>query len=140
MAIDYGERRLGLALCDEACILATPYRTIDTRQETDPVAAITETVGDENIGLILIGYPLHLDGRVSEKAVAVDAFIRKLSDALPGMKIDRADEAYTSVQAAGFLAQRKKNRRKRPDKAAIDRLAAAILLQEYLDENPGLSL
>ena len=135
LAVDFGERRLGIALSDPANILASPYCTLDTRKDGDPVEAIARIAFQESAGLVLVGIPLDADGGMSEKAGAVEAFAGRLARALPGLKIEKADERYTSVEAKGYLMQRK--RKKRRDKKIIDRMAAAVLLQDYLDERKG---
>jgi putative holliday junction resolvase len=134
LAVDYGERRVGLALSDPACILATPLATLDTRLVSDPVEAIAERVQENDVGLLVIGYPLHLDGRVSEKAKAVECFAGRIRARLPNIKVELTDERYSSVEAKDLLRLRKP--KKRGGKRSVDRFAAAILLQEYLDEHP----
>ena len=132
LAVDFGERRLGIALSDPAGILASPYCTLDTRKDGDPVRAVARIADKESAGVIVVGMPLHADGAVSPMALKVEAFITRLSAALPGARIERADERYTSAEAEGHLMLRK--RKKRRDKGAVDRMAAAVLLQDYLDE------
>ncbi|MFH0922232.1 MAG: Holliday junction resolvase RuvX [Fibrobacterota bacterium] len=131
MAVDFGERRIGIALSDPGRILATPWGTIDTRKHPDPAETIARLVRENDAGLIVVGYPLHLDGRISEKAMAVDAFIEKLKARVPGVPVERTDERYSSVEAQGVLMSKKRNKHR--DKEAVDRIAAALFLQEYLD-------
>jgi len=135
VAVDFGERRIGIAISDPNRILATPWGTLDTRKTPDPFAAIAALVNESGADRILVGYPLHLDGRVSEKAKTVDAFIARLAERVPGVPVERADERYSSVEAAGVIRRKKKT--KRGGKEAVDRIAAAIILQEYLDGHPG---
>lgn len=135
LAVDFGERRLGIALSDPANILASPYCTLDTRKDGDPVESIARIAFQESVGLVLVGIPLDADGGMGEKAKVVEAFTGRLAEALPGLKIEKADERYTTAEAKGFLMQRK--RKKRTDKKIIDRMAAAVLLQDYLDERKG---
>lgn len=117
-------------------ILASPFATLDTRtiQGTLP-DKIADIVEENDIGSIVVGYPLHLDGRISEKAHAVDAFINMLHTRLPEIPIIKADERYSSVEAEKMIrATAKKNRF---DKSAIDRYAAAVVLQDFLNEQAG---
>lgn len=132
LAVDYGERRTGLALSDPSNILASPFRTLDSKTDGPPAQNIARIAVEEEVGLVLVGYPLHSDGSVGAMAAAVDRFIGELTELMPGMRIEKADEGYTSSEAEGLLMQRKRSRR--GDKKSVDRMAAAILLQDYLND------
>ncbi len=135
LAIDYGERRIGLALSDPSNILATPFTTLDTRIIKSPVEQIAVIAEENEVDTIVVGYPIHLDGRKSEKALAVDLFVENLKKRMPHITFDLTDERYSSVEAGKMLKTKK--RKKRFDKQAIDRYAAAVFLQEYLNEHSG---
>ena len=135
LAVDFGERRIGLALSDPLSIIARPYRTLDTRETPDPFKAIADIVRLENAGRVLVGYPYRLNGSAGTKAGAVDRFIARLETVLGDVPVERVDERYSSVEAQEIL--NKKNRKRRGGKAAIDRFAAAVFLQDYLNERAG---
>jgi len=142
LGIDFGERRIGIALSDPDRFLATGYTTLDRREHPDILSALAKIIDEESVGHIVVGYPLRTDGKVSpgDKTEAVDAFISSLESRFT-LPVDREDEAFTSSLAQDSLRQRggskaggKANRKKRQqDKAAIDRVAACFILQDWLD-------
>jgi putative Holliday junction resolvase len=135
LAVDFGERRIGLALSDPLAIVARPYRTLDTRETPDPFKAIADIVRLENAGRVLVGYPYRLNGSAGTKAKAVDRFIDRLEAVLGNVPVERVDERYSSVEAQEILNKRKQKRR--GNKADVDRFAAAVFLQDYLNERTG---
>ena len=138
LAVDFGERRMGLAVSDPSYIIARPYCTLDTLKDKNPIEAIKRIVKKEDVGLIIVGYPYHTNGSISEKARVVDDFIKKLKTKLSRIPIKRTDERYSSVEAKEILG--KKKGKKISDKKAIDRIAAAVFLQDYLNEHQGIKL
>lgn len=134
LGIDFGERRIGLAVSDSNGILATPLDTIDTRKQKDPFAVIKEYVDEYSAEAIVIGYPLHTNGIAGEKVAVVELFIEQLTKRCTDVKIVRQDERYSSSDAQDLIRRAgKKHGRKPIDKNLIDRMAAAIILQEYID-------
>jgi len=132
LSIDFGERRIGIALSDTERIIASPLTTLDTRQTGNPIEAIAHLCQEHEVGLIVVGYPLHLDGHAGEKAAVVDQFIETLKTATPSIPIEKVDERYSSLEAHALLKGRKR-KKGRTDKNMIDRVAAALFLQEYLN-------
>ena len=131
LGIDYGERRIGLALTDELLIMAKPFIVIDAKEE-DPVEKITSLIREKNICLVIIGNPIHLSGEESELSLKVKEFVKELQKKLPdGVEIVLYDERFTSRMAERMLANRGIDLRK--NKKEIDLYAATFLLQEYLD-------
>ncbi len=135
-AVDLGRRRIGLAVSDPSGALATPWRTIDGRGPLETVVTrldktLTELVesGDGLAGLV-IGVPVHLDGRPHDGAARVRQVAAALANRL-GLPVTLQDERLTSVEAEQRLALRERDWRKR--KARLDAAAAAIMLQDYLD-------
>jgi putative holliday junction resolvase len=139
LGLDYGERRIGVALSDVGKSLATGLTTIDCKKRPDFVEAIAEIVREENVEALVVGYPLRTDGREvpGGKTEAVDAFIASLERRL-GLPVHREDESHTSQLAKDSLKARG-GKRKRPRggwaqaKAEIDRVAACYILQDWLD-------
>lgn len=135
LGIDFGERRIGLAMSDASGTLATPVRTIE-RQDvgvdlvTLVVDAIQEMGRDERIDQLVVGLPRRLDGRDSAQTPRVRAFAAALGSR-SGLPVDLQDERLSSREAEARLALRERDWRKR--KARLDAAAAAIMLQDWLD-------
>lgn len=134
LAIDVGERRVGLAISDPTRTLARPLATltVDPGQVLDTVAHKIAQLASEDDGVaeIVVGMPVHLDGSASEQTRRVAAFVDGLRTRTP-IPIRMADERLTSREAESRLAVNERNWRKR--KKTLDAAAAAIFLQEYLD-------
>jgi putative Holliday junction resolvase len=137
LAVDLGARRIGLALSDASGTLATPWRTLrSTGSLDDDVAALASIAAEleaEDTGLeaIVLGLPVRLDGAPNDQTPRVHAFAEALASRVRPAVVLR-DERLTSREAESRLALREKSWRKRKEK--IDAAAAAIILQEYLDE------
>ncbi len=132
LAIDYGERRIGLAKSDPTGLIASPLETLEVKSRKDAINKISQVIDEYNPDGIIIGYPLHASGDRSNKCEAIDRFVDELRDVYKG-PITKEDEQYTSSEAAGIIhAHRKKIGQ---DKRRLDRLAAAIILQRFLDES-----
>ena len=136
VGVDLGQRRIGLALSDRSKTLATPWRTVRGAGSVLEVAgrlvALLRALGEDDDGLagIVVGLPVHLDGRPHEHAVRIRAIAEALEQRT-GLPVTLQDERLTSVEAEQRLALRERDWRKR--KARLDAAAAAIMLQDYLD-------
>ncbi len=138
LGVDYGERRIGLALSDATGLLASPWKTIANDANVGHAASriadeIRAVQADGELGAIVLGLPRRLSGEPNEQT----ARVRKLADLLGAMiviPITFQDERLTSHEADAQLATRERDWRRR--KAQVDALAAAIILQDYLDSRP----
>lgn len=138
LGVDYGERRIGLALSDATGLLASPWKTIANDANVAHAAArladeIRALQTDEELAAIVLGLPRRLSGEPNEQT----ARVRKLAELLGAMiviPITFQDERLTSHEADAQLATRERDWRRR--KAQVDALAAAIILQDYLDSRP----
>lgn len=130
MGIDYGKSRIGIAISDELEIFATPYKTIKNTSVHEILAKISQIIERENIGAIVIGLPYHQDGSASQQTQEVEKFIRTLKQNFD-KKIDTFDESYSTVEANEILIGKGVSIRKSKEK--IDQIAAAIILQNYLN-------
>ncbi len=128
LGVDYGSRRIGIAISDESARLAVGLATWPN-QGTATVRRLAELVEDENIRLVVVGYPLTLRGEVGPKAREVDAFIHELQAA--GMSIERWDERWTTAQAS--RSARDAGLSEKQQRGRLDLSAAILLLQSYLD-------
>ncbi len=139
LGVDYGRRRIGLALSDATGLLARPWKAIEggggPRRIAGRLAAEITVLASESDGLaaIAVGYPRRLNGVRTEETAAVEELVAHLGE-LVGLPIVLQDERLTSREAESLLARREKDWRKR--KPLLDAAAAAIILQDYLDGQP----
>lgn len=133
LAIDYGERRIGIAKSDPTGLIASALTTLEVRSNTQALAALAELIEEYDPSAIVIGWPLMPSGDEGDKCVAVDRFIAKLREIYSG-PIHKVDERYTSSEAADIVHAH--GQRVGRDKKRLDRLAAVIILQRFLDEQP----
>ena len=130
LALDHGSRRIGIAISDEMQMIATPLEFIPASPLTEVVGHLKRLVTEKQVQLLLIGMPRNMEGTYGPAAEKVREFVATLKDALP-VPIKTWDERLTSAQANRFLIQANVRRAKRKEK--VDKTAAAILLQSYLD-------
>jgi putative Holliday junction resolvase len=131
LGIDYGERRVGLALSDEMGIIAQPYLTFPNDKTV--IQRLKELVIEHHIKIIVIGIPYNLKGERSKKALEVEQFIAKL-EKTEIVKIIQWDERFTSTLAnKAIIEMGTKKKQRRTEKRKVDAIAAALILQSYLD-------
>ena len=130
LGLDYGERRIGVAICDELGMTARGVATVVRKNRDADLAAIAGFVERFGVEKIVIGYPLRLDGSEGIQCDKVNRFARRLEARL-SMPVVRRDEAFSTKEAEELLRETGVRREKR--RAAVDRIAACIILQGYLD-------
>ena len=130
LGIDFGERRIGLALSDPSGIIAQPFMTFDTREDGDIFRKIEELIEEQNVERIVLGMPRNMDGSIGEKGQAVLEFSNLLSSRLK-LPVILWDERLSSVESLKFL--RYAGAKLHKHKKAVDRISAALILQGYLD-------
>ena len=131
LAIDYGARRVGLALSDPLKIIASPYRTIINKNNTNLIEEIERIIATEDVELTIIGLPLGMAGQITEQTKKVKEFIDKLTSR--GIVIKYEDERWSSVAAKRSMKEQ--NIKSGHNKDLVDQTAAAIFLQQYLDRH-----
>lgn len=131
LGIDFGERRIGLALSDPSGTFALPHGVVERETDRRAVYRIVELVRSEGVERLVLGEPRGLDGSAGEAVDRVRRFGRKLEKA-SGLPITFVDESLTTVEAAERLRASGLDRRDRPGRR--DAVAAQILLQQALDE------
>ena len=131
LAIDYGARRVGLALSDPLKMIASPYRTIINKNNTILIEEIERIIAAEDVELTIIGLPLGMDGQKTEQTKKVEEFVDKLTDR--GIIIKYEDERWSSVAAKRSMKEQ--NIKSGYNKDLVDQTAAAIFLQQYLDRH-----
>jgi putative Holliday junction resolvase len=137
LGIDFGERRVGIALSDPTGTLASPLLTLKRRKgKRPPIAAILDLVREHDVEAMVLGLPLTLAGEESEWTQA----IRKVGEALAkrsGLPVHFVDERFTSVMAERAVRGIGLPKGKREEKDRIDAGAAALILQRWLDQDDG---
>lgn len=131
VALDVGDVRIGVAKSDIMGILATPLEVID-RRKVKAVKRIEEILIQENTKSLVIGIPKSLDGTEKRQAEKVREFIEKLNKSIEGLEIFEVDERLTTVSADRLLNETKKKGALEKRKV-VDKVAAAIILQTFLD-------
>jgi len=130
LAIDHGTRRMGIAISDELKMIAQPLEFIPADPFNDFLARLKQLLHEKEVDLILIGLPRNMNGSYGPAALKVQEFAAVLKDAVT-VPVKLWDERLTSAQANRFLIAGNVRRQKRKEK--VDKMAAAILLQSYLD-------
>jgi putative Holliday junction resolvase len=130
LALDLGKRRIGLALSDELGITAQGLQTLERSNIREDLAKLAALASEKNVSLILMGNPLHMSGDESRQTQYTREFAERLK-AVTGLPIEFRDERLTTVEAERVLRQSGISIQKRAK--AVDRLAAVILLESYLD-------
>ena len=133
LGIDYGERRLGLAISDPLEIIAKPLKILDRLDTPDYFSEILNIVAEKDVYKIVVGLPLTLKGNYSEQTNIVQNFIDQLKQTVK-IPIFHVDERLSSLAAKRSLKDQ--NVKTGHEKGRIDETAAAIILQEYLDSQP----
>lgn len=134
LAIDYGASRIGLAISDELKLCAIPYKTIRNNSDKKTLYNISAIVEENNVDTVVVGYPSFFDGTESEQTKQVVGFIKSLKSFIT-VEIVSFDERYSSKEAQSVINSRQKRKYQsaRKNKEEIDRVAASIILQNYLD-------
>lgn len=130
MCLDVGIRRIGVALADSAVKIAVPFTTIETNEETrSEIKEINQIIVREKIDILVVGLPRNLSGEETAQSVYTKNFAENFRMSVDNIVFQ--DESLTSVQAEDLL----KSYKKPYTKGDIDMHAAAIILQDYLEEN-----
>ena len=130
LGLDVGKKRVGVAGCDGMGLIATGLTTIKRTSFQEDVAKLKQIVQEREVEVLVVGLPYSMDGSIGTQAKQVQKFARRLSEALQ-LPIEYVDERLTSVEAEAQLKAQK--RFSSYDKGMIDRQAAAIILQQWLD-------
>ena len=134
LAIDYGLRRVGVAKSDPGGLIASAVATLEVKSDRDTITQLAALVDEHQPDALGIGYPLKEDGSTNDACERVDAFVERLGDICEG-PIHKVDEFGTSEEAAGIIhAHGKRVGKKKKKRKRVDRLAAVIILQRFLDE------
>ena len=132
IGIDYGKKRIGIAISDYLQIISSALTTIDT---PNIFTFLKDLLEKEEIDCFVVGEPKNLDGTPTDSTVITKEFVAKLSKKYPHISIKRIDERFTSKIAKQSILDAGIKKMKRRDKALVDKVSAAIILQSYLDAN-----
>ena len=133
VGIDYGRKRVGVAVSDPLRIFAS---ALDTVPSAKIIEYLQQYAAHEPIERFVVGYPMNLNGRPSEAAKDVDAFLNRLRRVFPAIPVTLEDERFTSVLAHRAMIDGGLRKMDRRDKAAVDKVSAALILQTYMDRRP----
>ena len=134
LGIDYGSKRVGVAVSDPLLIFASALDTVPSAKIIDYLKRYAE---NEAVERFVVGYPMNLDNTPSEAAADVDIFLKLLKKHFPSIPVTLEDERFTSVLAHRAMIDGGVKKSDRRDKAAVDKVSAAIILQTYLDRETG---
>ena len=129
LAIDYGQKRTGIAVTDELQIIASGLKTVPTSELLDFLKSYVEK---ERVELIVIGEPKQMSNEVSESEAFILPFMKLLKKELPQIPVKRVDERFTSKMAVQTMIDSGLGKKKRQDKGLVDEISATIILQSYL--------
>jgi putative Holliday junction resolvase len=134
LAIDHGTRRMGIAISDELKMIAQPLEYIPSEPLAEFFKRLKQIIEEKQVELIVVGLPRNMDGTYGPAAEKVRAFVEVCAREV-ALPVRTLDERLTSAQANRVLLQG--NVRRRDRKENVDKMAAAILLQSFLDAPPG---
>jgi len=130
IGLDIGERRIGVAVSDEMNVVALPERVIERRNLEDDLRALSDLAREKRAQRFIVGLPIRLDGSQGREAQRVAAFARKLAQRA-NIPVEMSDERFSTKQAERHLIKSNVKRKRR--RQVIDKIAAQIILQSYLD-------
>ncbi len=134
LAFDYGKKRTGLAETDDLQIIASALETVETQKLFDYL----ETYLSKNkVEAFIVGEPKRLNNERTHSSDAVDAFVKKLQNKYPEIPIHMVDERFTSKMAFQTMIDSGISKKKRRDKATVDRISATLILQSYMESQAG---
>ncbi len=134
MGVDFGDSRIGVALSDPLGIMATPLKIINRTEEEKDISALIDIINENEVGSVVIGLPISMDGTLGKQAEKVKEFAGELGKKID-IPVEFKDERLSTVVAKNLVREARKTDRK----TRYDAAAAALILQSYLDANPGPS-
>ena len=130
LALDYGMKRVGVAVTDELKIIAGSLETVSTK---DIMTFLKDYTSKETVETIVVGEPKQMDYTDSQSAGMIEEFIKKLKIALPDIPVARADERFTSKMASQVISRSGLKKKDRQNKGLIDSISATLILQTYME-------
>ena len=131
LAIDYGKKRVGLAVTDPLQIIANKLTTIPSHEIFDFLKSYFQK---ENVERVVIGYPRQMNNEASEAVLYINPFLKRFQKLFPEMPIEQVDERFTSRMAFQTMIDAGLKKKDRQNKETVDAVAATIILQSYLEQ------
>ncbi|MCX6243973.1 MAG: Holliday junction resolvase RuvX [Bacteroidetes bacterium] len=131
IAIDYGQKRAGLAVTDELQIIATALTTVPAG---DTIAFLKEYASKNAVECFVVGEARQMNNRDSESAKFIEPFVRRLREEFPAIPIERIDERFTSLMATRAIRESGAKKKARQDKSLVDTVSAVIILQSFMEK------
>jgi len=135
LAIDYGTKRIGLAVTDPLQIFASPLITVSPKEFDNFIEGYFKT---EEVDAFVIGYPVKMNNQPGEAVKYINPFIKKLKKAFPEKHIHLVDERFTSQMAFRTMIDGGVKKNDRRDKSMVDKISASIILQSFLDNRSNM--
>ena len=130
LAIDYGHKRVGLAVTDESKIIATALKTIATKEV---MTFLKNYVLHNEVECFVVGEPKQMNNTVSESAKYIEPFIRRLKSEFQYIPVERMDERFTSILAVKAIRDSGLKKKDRRDRSLVDTVSAVIILQSFME-------
>lgn len=130
LAIDYGQKRAGIAVTDELQMIASGLKTVHVKDIWDFLKTYLK---QENVECIVVGEPKDMNNRPSDASRFIEPFVSKLKKTFPEIRVERYDERFTSKMAFEAMLESGIGKEKRKNKALIDTISATLLLQSYMN-------
>jgi putative Holliday junction resolvase len=131
LAIDYGKKRVGLAVTDPMQIIANKLTTVATPEIW---TFLKDYFAKEQVDKVIVGYPLQMNNQPSEAVVYINPFLKQFQKEFPSMPLEQVDERFTSKMAFQTMIEAGLKKKDRQNKATIDAVSATIILQSYLEQ------
>ncbi|MCF8217818.1 MAG: Holliday junction resolvase RuvX [Bacteroidales bacterium] len=131
VAIDYGRKRVGIAVTDPGKIIANSLTTVHSK---DIFTFLKDYVNKEEVEGFVVGEAKQMDNSASESSEFIEPFVKKLKKTFPEMPVERVDERFTSKMALDAMIQGGTKKKDRQDKGRIDAVSATIILQSYMEK------
>lgn len=135
MALDYGRKRVGLAVSDTEKIIANQLKTVPVN---DLWGFLDDYFNKENVDEVIVGYPRQMNNEASEAVKYINPFIRKFKKEYPEMPLELVDERFTSKLAFQAMIEGGLKKKARREKERIDAISATIILQSYMEQKRNL--
>lgn len=135
LCIDYGKKRTGIAVSDPLQIIASGLRTVESK---DLIPFLKKYIPEENVSTIILGEPKNLDERDTHASSLVRDLFTTLIKIFPQIPVVLHDESYSSKKAKAAMVQMGMKKKDRRVKGNVDLIAAALILQEYMEENASI--
>jgi len=130
LAIDYGRKRVGIAVTDEHKIIATPLGTVAAHDILD---YLRKYIATHDVECFVVGEPKQMDNTASESSLFIEPFIRRLKSEFKKIPVKRMDERFTSLIASRTIREAGLKKKDRQNKSLVDSISATLILQSYLE-------